>query len=93
MSLDLQWNDISSFNVSMTDKQSPLKDMIVQYVGEKISPENGEVSVEMVISTLADEFPELVFSLAEENWVRGYQQAFYDLRGDLEKNNEQTELP
>ena len=80
MSLDLQWNDISSFNVSMTDKQSPLKDMIVQYVGEKISPENGEVSVEMVISTLADEFPELVFSLAEENWVRGYEQGLEDDR-------------
>ena len=80
MSLDLQWNDISSFNVSMTDKQSPLKDMIVQYVGEKISPENGEVSVEMVVSTLADEFPELVFSLAEENWVRGYEQGLEDDR-------------
>ena len=80
MSLDLQWNDINSFNVSMTDKQSPLKDMIVQYVGEKISPENGEVSVEMVISTLADEFPELVFSLAEENWDRGYEQGLEDDR-------------
>ena len=80
MSLDLQWNDINSFNVSMTDKQSPLKDMIVQYVGEKISQENGEVSVEMVISTLADEFPELVFSLAEENWVRGYEQGLEDDR-------------
>ena len=80
MSLDLQWNNINSFNVSMTDKQSPLKDMIVQYVGEKISPENGEVSVEMVISTLADEFPELVFSLAEENWVRGYEQGLEDDR-------------
>ena len=80
MSLDLQWNDISSFDTSMTDKQSPLKDMIVQYVGEKISPENGEVSVEMVISTLADEFPELVFSLAEENWVRGYEQGLEDDR-------------
>ena len=80
MSLDLQWSDINSFNVSMTDKQSPLKDMIVQYVGEKISPENGEVSVEMVISTLADEFPELVFSLAEENWVRGYEQGLEDDR-------------
>ena len=80
MSLDLQWNDINSFNVSMTDKQSPLKDMIVQYVGEKASPEDGEVSVEMVISTLADEFPELVFSLAEENWVRGYEQGLEDDR-------------
>jgi len=80
MSLDLQWNDISSFDTSMTDKQSPLKDMIVQYVGEKISPESGEVNVEMVISTLADEFPELVFSLAEENWVRGYEQGLEDDR-------------
>ena len=80
MSLDLQWNDIKPFNVSMTDKQSPLKDIIVQYVGEKISPESGEVSVEMVINTLADEFPELVFSLAEENWVRGYEQGLEDDR-------------
>ena len=80
MSLDLQWNNIKPFSVSMTDKQSPLKDMIVQYVGGKISPENGEVSVEMVINTLADEFPELVFSLAEENWVRGYEQGLEDDR-------------
>jgi len=80
MSLDLQWNDIKPFSVSMTDKQSPLKDMIVQYVGEKISPESGEVNVEMVINTLADEFPELVFSLAEENWVRGYEQGLEDDR-------------
>ena len=80
MSLDLQWNDINSLSTSMTDKQSPLKNMIVQYVGEKISPEDGEVNVEMVISTLADEFPELVFSLAEENWVRGYEQGLEDDR-------------
>ena len=81
MSLDLQWNDINSFKgVSMSNKESPLKDMIVQYVGEKTSPEDGEVSVEMVISTLADEFPELVFSLAEENWVRGYEQGLEDDR-------------
>ena len=52
MSLDLQWNNIKPFNVSMTDKQSPLKDMIVQYVGENTSPDDGEVSVEMVIDVL-----------------------------------------
>lgn len=80
MSLDLQWNNIKPFNVSMTDKQSPLKDMIVQYVGENTSPDDGEVSVEMVIDVLANEFPELVFSLAEENWVRGYEQGLEDDR-------------
>jgi len=80
MSLDLEWNDKNLFNVPMTDKESPLKDMIIQYVGEKLSPENEEISVEMIVGTLADEFPELVFSLAEENWIRGYEQGLQDDR-------------
>tara|TARA_B100002052_G_C15795061_1_gene558242 strand:- start:376 stop:669 length:294 start_codon:yes stop_codon:yes gene_type:complete len=69
-----------------------LKEWLVNYVGEKAEAEE-EVTVEMIVGVMADEFPEFVLALAEENWVRGYQQAFYDLRGDLEKNNEQTELP
>jgi len=80
MSLDLEWNDKNLFNVSMADKETPLKSMIVQYVGEKLSPGNEEVSVDMIIGILADEFPELVFSLAEENWVRGYEQGLEDDR-------------
>jgi len=80
MSLDLEWNDKNLFNVSMADKETPLKSMIVQYVGEKLSPGNEEVSVDMIIGILADEFPELVFSLAEENWIRGYEQGLEDDR-------------
>ena len=33
----------------------------------------------MIIDVLADEFPEFVLALAEENWVRGYQQALTDV--------------
>lgn len=70
---------------------SELKEWLVNYVGEKTEAEE-EITVEMIVGVMADEFPEFVLALAEENWVRGYQQAFYDLRGDLEKDNEQTEL-
>jgi len=56
-----------------------LKDFIVEYTGEELNPENGEVTVEMVIEVLASHFPEVVFALAEENFIRGYQQAMSDL--------------
>jgi len=56
-----------------------LKDFIVEYTGEELNPENGEVTLEMVIEVLASHFPEVVFALAEENFIRGYQQAMTDL--------------
>jgi hypothetical protein len=34
----------------------------------------------MVIGTLAEEFPELLLLIAEENFVRGYQQAALDIK-------------
>ena len=33
----------------------------------------------MVIEIVARDFPEFVLALAEENWVRGYQQALDDV--------------
>jgi predicted esterase YcpF (UPF0227 family) len=56
-----------------------LKDFIVEYTGEELNPENKEVTLEMVIEVLASHFPEVVFALAEENFIRGYQQAMTDL--------------
>jgi len=50
-----------------------LKYEIVNYVGSKLNPENGEVTLEMVISVLAEEFPELMLAVAEENFIRGYR--------------------
>lgn len=62
-----------------------LKDFIVEYTGEELNPENGEVTVEMVIEVLASHFPEVVFALAEENFIRGYQQAMTDLEASEEE--------
>jgi len=56
-----------------------LKTFVVDYVGKELQPETGNVTVEMVIDVLASHFPELVFALAEENFIRGYQQALFDV--------------
>ena len=59
--------------------EGPLKQLIVDYVGNKVQPQNNMVTLEMIIGTVADEFPEFVFGLAEENFLRGYNQALKDL--------------
>ena len=64
---------------STVEKSNPLKEILVDYVGEKQNPDNDEVTVEMVINTMADEFPEFLLAVAEENWIRGYHQALTDV--------------
>ena len=59
-------------------KENPLKNMIVGYVGDKTQPESGEVTVGMIVDTMADEFPEFLTVIAEENWVLGYKQDLVD---------------
>lgn len=70
--------------------EGPLKELLVNYVGEKLKPENGEVTVEMLVSVIADEFPEFVLLVAEENYLRGYKQALDD--SDKFKALQETEL-
>ena len=65
-----------------------LKKIFINYVGEKLQPKNDEVTIEMVLGTLAEEFPELLLVVAEENFIRGYQQAMTDV--DATKQNTKT---
>ena len=60
-------------------KDSELKNILVDYVGNKVKPEDEEVTVAMIAETLAEEFPEFLMAVAEENWIRGYQQALTDV--------------
>jgi len=66
-------------------RENALKDMLINYVGEKLNPENDEVNVEMIIEVMAHEFPEFLLIVAEENFIRGYQQALTDV--DTLENN------
>lgn len=58
---------------------SELKGLVVDYVGKKYNPSNDEVTLEMVIETFAEEFKEFLLPIAEENFIRGYQQAIADV--------------
>tara|TARA_R110000744_G_scaffold30979_2_gene73121 strand:- start:34 stop:273 length:240 start_codon:yes stop_codon:yes gene_type:complete len=58
---------------------TPLKDMVVNYIGERLNPEDGNITVEMAVDVFAAEFPEFLMAIAEENFLRGYQQAINDV--------------
>ena len=58
--------------------EGELKEYLVNYVGEKLDPENGEVTVEMIIQVLASEFPEVLIGVIEENYLLGYEQGLND---------------
>ena len=90
-----QYKEISAQSV---EKENELKSFLVDYVGDKEKPEGDEVTVEMIVNTMAKEFPEFVLTVAEENWIRGYQQAMVDVEvgerlidQELQKNNETDE--
>ena len=63
-----------------------LKEMIVNHVGEKLKAEN-EVTAEMVVEVLADEFPDLLLLIAEENFFRGYAQGLVDKTSGHDEDN------
>ena len=62
-------------------KDTELKQYLVNFVGEqKDLKEDEEVTVEMIVEVMAQEFPEFVLSVAEENFLRGYDQAIVDVQ-------------
>jgi hypothetical protein len=74
-------NDMAGIIVA---KENPLKNMLVDYVGNKFSSEQDEgeilVTVQMIAEALATEFPEFMMVVAEENWARGYEQGLDDAK-------------
>jgi|1_EtaG_2_1085319.scaffolds.fasta_scaffold01408_12 hypothetical protein len=72
----------------VVEPDSELKDMLVKHVGTKLDKE--EVTVHMIAEILALEFPEFVVSLAEENFLRGYQlgldDAYKSITGIAQEN-------
>ena len=57
---------------------SELKKWLVEYVGNRIAQDR-YVTTEMIVNIFADEFPEFLLVLAEENFMRGYEQALKDI--------------
>ena len=76
---------------SKVESDSPLKEWVVNYIGSKANPQDGNVTVEMTLEVFAEEFPEFVLALAEENFMRGYQQALADVQSVMEKESKNEE--
>ena len=51
-----------------------LRNTIIQTAGERHNPKNGEVTVDMIVQTLAEDFPEIVLAIAEENYLKGFEE-------------------
>ena len=62
-----------------------LKELVVNYIGERLA-RSEEVTVDMAVEVFAAEFPEFLLAVAEENFLRGYEQALADVE-TMEKQN------
>ena len=76
--------------------ESELKEIIVNFVGKVKNPKNDTITVEDIVDVFAEQFPEFLLAVAEENWINGYTQALSDTKyvdsKIRDKNNEPTEL-
>ena len=68
---------------------SELKELFIDFVGQRLQPDNGEVTVEMCVEVFALEFPEFLLLVAQENFLRGYSQCMKDIENSPE--NDQPE--
>jgi len=56
--------------------RNELQEDLVRHVKSRVNED--QVTLGQVIGILASEFPELVITIAEENWIRGYKQGLDD---------------
>tara|TARA_A100001515_G_scaffold144724_1_gene149722 strand:+ start:1536 stop:1832 length:297 start_codon:yes stop_codon:yes gene_type:complete len=77
----------------MVSPDNDLKNFLVEYTGEFLNLEEGaEVTVEHLVEVVGREFPEFLLCIAEENWVRGYQQALEDIDGGMTMAAEEEKI-
>jgi hypothetical protein len=60
------------------DTTTGLKELVVNYIGNRLDAEE-VITVDMAVQVFAAEFPEFLMAVAEENFLRGYEQALTDV--------------
>ena len=58
--------------------ETGLKQLVVDYIGTRLMAEE-VITVDMAVEVFAAEFPEFLMAVAEENFLRGYEQALTDV--------------
>lgn len=74
-----------------TSEDAEMKNFLINYTGYKLQPEDGKVNVTMIAELLAAEFPEFLYTIAEENFIRGYQVGLEDAVKLHQRETEETE--
>ena len=69
--------------------ETGLKELVVTYIGTRLLAEE-DVTVDMAGQVFAAEFPEFLMAVAEENFLRGYEQALTDAEN---LNTDRVEIP
>jgi len=67
--------------------ETGLKELVVTYIGERLLA-GEEITVDMAVQVFAAEFPEFLMAIAEENFLRGYEQALTDAENLSNKTEE-----
>lgn len=75
-------DEIEKEEQQVIQKDNELKALFIDYIGNKLQPKNGEVTVEMCVQVLAEEFPDFLLLVAQENFIRGYRQCLIDLESE-----------
>jgi len=57
---------------------SGLRQLVINYIGDHLEVAE-EVTIDMAVEVFAAEFPEFLIAVAEENFLRGYEQALTDI--------------
>jgi hypothetical protein len=73
------------------ESENEMREWLVNYVGDKHQPDDGNVTVAMIVEQMAEDFPEFVLAVAEENWVRGYQQGISDTHQGMEMSEQEEQ--
>ena len=66
----------SSFSLNL--KESELRNYLLERFPKD---KRGQISLDDMIGLVSEEMPELLLRVAEENWLRGYDQALSDHAG------------
>lgn len=73
------------------ESDNELKSFFVEYVGKKMAPDSGEVTVDMCVRTLAQDFPEFLSPVCEQNFMLGYLQCEKDIAMLMKQQRESEE--
>tara|TARA_R110000751_G_scaffold86757_2_gene172456 strand:- start:441 stop:677 length:237 start_codon:yes stop_codon:yes gene_type:complete len=61
-----------------------LKELVVNYIGDRLAAEE-IITVDMAVQVFSAEFPEFLMAVAEENFLRGYEQAMVDIESHVKE--------